>query len=317
MKKRQIIDLHQDFNIHIKRPHFCFKVGQTDMDQIFRNKVKIFLGSCFPCPDNEDFFDPSLYDLIESDLNDYLGYVNKHDKLSVVRDNKDIDRVMANDGSHGIILHIESINIFTDNDWDKLEKWYEMGWRSLGPVWNLTNPLGGGVYDPDKGLTDLGKKLIHWLKEHKIIVDFAHMSKKTFLEVADILDGPIFVSHAGAHTVCPNDRNCDDEQLKLIAETGGVIGVFLAANFVSKEDRVEVGHLVDHIDHIKKTIGIDHVALGTDFGGLTGDKFVEGLTCVDDLHKLWDELEKRGYSEEEMEKIAYKNAVRVLKEILD
>jgi membrane dipeptidase len=148
-----------------------------------------------------------------------------------------------------------------------------------------------------------------------MIVDFAHMNAPTFADALRVVRGPIIVSHGNAAACCPNPRNYSDEQLRSIAERGGVVGVFFAKTFVTGAQPAVIADVVRHIDHLRKVMGEDHIALGTDFGGIiTGT--VAGLDAVACLPALWDALAAHGYTDAQLEKIAYRNAARVLREIL-
>lgn len=311
-----IIDLHQDLLAHI---HFREQIGQsiqTDFSMLKSSGTKIVIATAFPVPQDENYLDPITNDLIEADFHEYVAYTKDHPEWTIIRTRNDMDRVLADPLRHGLILHIEGLNAVTTQDWPRLEHWYDLGWRSLGPVWNISNPLGGGTHDPSQGLTTLGRDMIEWLQTKRMIVDFAHMNAPTFWDAARIVNGPILVSHGNAYACCANPRNYSDEQLRLIANRGGIIGVFFAKTFVTGRDLP--GNTADaahHIDHLTNIMGIDHVALGTDFGGIiTGS--LDGLASLNDIPSLWKELERRGYTSESIEKIAWKNSARTLATIL-
>jgi membrane dipeptidase len=158
--------------------------------------------------------------------------------------------------------------------------------------------------------------MITWLQARNMIVDFAHMNRPTFWDAIKLVQGPIYVSHGNACAHCPSPRNLADDQLHAVAASGGVVGIFFANTYVV--GRGKPGSVIDvarHIDHCVDIMGIEHIALGTDFGGIiTG--LVKGLESVACLPHLWEELSHRGYSNADMELIAWKNAARVLDKIL-
>lgn len=316
MKKFSIIDLHQDLLAHLQSlsqfPHGV----QTDFPLLEKESVKIVVATAFPLPPKDDFFDPVTNELIEKDFRGYASKTEMHPKWRIIRDAADIRHTLATPDAHGLILHIEGLNVVTDQDWNRLERWYGMGWRSLGIVWNLTNPLGGGTQDTTSGLTALGRRMLEWMQERRMIADFAHMNRPTFWQALEVVRGPIVVSHGNACARCPSPRNYEDDQLRAVAERGGVVGAFFANTYVvGKERRGTVQDVADHIDHLVGTMGIEHVALGTDFGGIiTG--LVEGLESLERLPNLWAELARRGYRDEQLERLAWKNASRALTDIL-
>lgn len=317
MVNPSIIDLHEDLLFHINHPELWNNRQQTSYEMLRKNKVRLTFATAFPVPPNDNYFDPITNKLIEDDLKSYTHYCDTNPDWQLVKNTTDLRQIVAEQKKTGLILHVEGLNTFADtaDDWARLERWYKLGWRSLGIVWNLTNPLGGGTKDPVQGLTVAGKKIIEWAQDHRMIIDFAHMNAPTFADVAKLLKGPIIVSHGNTHALCPNPRNYTDEQLKLVAESGGVVGVFFAKSFLTGTKPATIDDVVNHLDHLRKVMGIEQVALGTDFGGIISG-FVENFDSLDRLSVLWTALAARGYTDEMLEKIAYRNALRVLEIIL-
>lgn len=313
--RKPIIDLHQDLLLHLnRRDLFPNQDYQTNYEMIKQNNLKLVVSTAFPVPPNENFFDPISNQMIEDEFDEY-GKKCLESGWIMIKDHKDVDHVLSTDDS-GILLHIEGLNVVDENSWEMLERWYEKGWRSLGIVWNLTNPLGGGTKDPDQGLKPLGEKLIKWCEQKGMVVDFAHMNEATFWDAAEIVTRPIYISHGNCRGLCNSPRNYSDKQLKKVAETGGVIGLFFANTYVvGKDQKGTIKDLVQHTKYLIDLIGEDHIALGTDFGGIISG-FVENMKSVNDLPKYLGALEEGGVSKEVIEKICYKNAARVLREHL-
>lgn len=315
MNSFPLIDLHEDLLLHLNYRQWYGDHYQTSFEMLERNDARIVVATAFPVPQSDSYFDPATNGLIQKDFDEYNAHCAANKNWRIIRTRGDVDAVLGEPAQHGIVLHIEGLNVVGDTDWQRLQTWYEQGWRSLGIVWNLTNPLGGGTKDPVAPLTALGEQMIAWLQERHMIVDFAHMNERTFWDVAKMVKGPIIVSHGNARALCNNPRNYTDDQLRHVAESGGVVGVFFARTFVTGGAPATVAHVADHVDHLKNVMGIDHVALGTDFGGIiTG--LVEGLESLDCMSAFWTELARRGYTDDMMEKIAYRNAARVLHDIL-
>jgi len=319
MSSFSLIDLHQDLLLHIKhREFYPQEHWQTNFEKLSRANGRLVTATAFPVPPKENYFDSVTNELIESDLKEYNTYCIQDPRFFIVRGCEDVTKAVQNAESKdvcGILLHVEGLNVFENNDWTRLEHWYDIGWRSLGIVWNLTNGLGGGTKDPIQGLTRLGAEVIEWCQHKRMIIDFAHMNERTFFDVMKIVQGPIIVSHGNAYTLCSNQRNYTDEQLRCVAERDGVVGIFFAKTFLTGEQIATVTDVANHMDHFRKVMGIDHIAIGSDFGGIiTG--MVKGLDAIDRMPLLWQELEQRGYSFEMIEKIAWKNTTRVLHDIL-
>ncbi len=312
------IDLHQDFLLHQKYQSFFVKKKQTNWKQI-KNYTKITIATAYPfILKKEEYFSKKSNELIEQDLKDY-NKISKEKNIAIIKNNQDLNNVI-NKNKTGIILHIEGLNYFKDEKpfWEMLENWYQLGMRSIGVVWNYDNNLGGGATE-DGDLTEFGKKVIQWSIEKKMIIDLSHTNEKTFWSIAKILEKynlPVYVSHGNVYEICLDERNYKDEQLEIIKKTNGVIGVFFAKNFIKKDNKkTSIKNIIKHIEYIKNKIGVDYIAIGTDFGGIING-LPEKLNSVSKMKNLEKELKKRGYTKEEIEKIFWKNAERVLNSFL-
>lgn len=307
------IDLHQDILVHLRHKNRFGQEHQTSFEDIVSSGGKVVIASAFPVPDDMDFLNPKTNNMIEDDFEWYLAHAKKSPNCTIIKDSGDLKKVLTHNDSLGLILHIEGLNAMEDtpDHWNMLEKWHNLGWRSLGIVWNLKNSLGGGTKDESSGLTPLGAKVLDWSSKQNIITDYAHMNEQTFWDVSKISKKPILVSHGNSHECCPTPRNYTDKQLRAIGESGGVIGVFFSKKFVTHENEAEIAHVVAHIRHIRDIAGIDHLAIGTDFGGITSGT-VKNLSEVKMLPSLWDALQNEGFSSNEIEKIAFKNAAGTL-----
>ncbi len=319
MKQLPFIDLHQDLLLYEKHKELFPKdtIPQTGFVENRRAGAHIVVATAFPHVENHEYLNKKTNRLIESDLQEYSAlYSAQNKEFQRIQNGNDISMCIEKNCT-GLVLHVEGLNAFSgkQEDWNMLERWYELGLRSIGIVWNLSNSLGGGTLDQTQGLTPLGEKVILWLTEHNMIIDMAHMNEKTFWDVAERVEYPLVISHGNARSVCNDPRNYTDEQIKRIASSGGIIGIFFSKKFITTDSTASLGDVVRHIDHIRSIVGIDHIGIGSDFGGILSG-FPEGLESVERLEVLWDALRKQGYTEEEVEKIACKNALRVLKTIL-
>ena len=235
--------------------------------------------------------------------------------VRVARGTADLDR-----GDRLVaVLHLEGAEAIAP-DLANLDDWYEAGLRSLGPVWSRPNAFGHGVPfrfpsspDTGPGLTAAGKVLVRRCNELGIVVDVSHLNEAGFWDVARISSAPLVASHSGAHALCPFSRNLTDEQLSAIGATGGVVGVVFAAPFVRPdgEDSADtpLSDVVAHVRYVADRIGVDHVALGSDFDGAT---IPDALGDVTGLPRLLDALVEDGFSHEDVAKIAWWNWRRVL-----
>ena len=220
----------------------------------------------------------------------------------------------------GVLMGIHSIEgayAFTDNNMIGLLKQYDdLGVKVIAPVWNHSNSLGEGTLEKyldeipsPPGLTKLGRSFVGAMNHLGIIIDVSHMNDRTFWDTVKTTTMPIIASHSGVYALREHVRNLKDDQIKAIAETGGVINVVFCRNFLG-DASADVSVLVDHIEYIIKLVGVDHVGLGSDFDGAT---MPVGLKDLSEIGKIEAELRTRGYDEADLKKIMGHNNLRVLK----
>lgn len=203
---------------------------------------------------------------------------------------------------------------------EMFDKLYQMGVRHAMLTWNEANHLATGIKgNPEHGLTPLGKKFIEYMNEHKMIIDVSHLNEKSFYDVLNEKPKILIASHSNAYALSDHPRNLKDEQLKALKEAGGLIGVVAARNFVSKDkEKQNIKGLVDHIDYIKEIMSIDNIMLGLDMMNFLNDfnnSNLDDLQSHADALKIVDELRLRNYSEEEIEKICFKNYLKLKERI--
>ena len=192
--------------------------------------------------------------------------------------------------------------------------------RSIGPVWSRANAFATGVQfvfpsSPDigPGLTDAGVALVRACAEIGILIDLSHLNEKGFWDVAGLAAGPLVASHSGAHAVAPASRNLTDAQLDAIGASGGLVGIVYATAFVradmADDPDTPLAAIAAHARYVADRIGVEHVGLGSDFDGAT---LPAPLGDVAGLPRLLDALRAVGFSEPELEQIAWSNWRRVL-----
>jgi membrane dipeptidase len=224
-------------------------------------------------------------------------------------------------GALAMVLHMEGTEALR-KDLDALEVLYAAGLRSLGPVWSRSNIFGHGVPfnfpdgpDLGEGISEHGKELVRRCNRMGILVDLSHMNEKGFWDVAEISDAPLVATHSGVHALCPSPRNLTDAQLKAIADSGGIVGVNFARAFLRSdglgEEPTSLMEIVRHVEYLVETMGVDHVAFGSDFDGT---QVPQDLEDVSGLPRLMDALKDRGFKRKDRMKIAHGNWVRILSE---
>ena len=240
------------------------------------------------------------------------------DRFRLVGDIGDLDACI--DGQAvGAVPHIEGAGA-VDPDLINLDSLYEIGLRSLGLVWSRPNAFASGVpfeHDatPDigPGLTEAGFELVSACEERGILVDLAHLNAAGFWDVRGAVDAPLVVSHAGAHAISPSSRNLTDEQLDAVADSGGLVGCTFGTAHLRPDGKrgvdAPLATLLDHIEHFADRMGVEHVALGSDFDGAS---IPDAVGDVTGLRDVLAGLEARGFDRGEREAIAYGNWRRVL-----
>jgi membrane dipeptidase len=174
----------------------------------------------------------------------------------------------------------------------------------IGPVHLSNNAYGGSSSGSDRGLTELGQSLVREMNRAGVLLDLAHASRKTFDESLALTALPPLVSHGAARAVHDTWRNLDDDQIRAVANRGGVIGVMLAPPALAASSLDEA---VRHIEHIIDVGGEDAVAIGSDFDG-----YVTPPIAADALPALTELMLRRGFSEEQIRKVLGENALRLL-----
>jgi membrane dipeptidase len=231
---------------------------------------------------------------------------------------KDIRKAMA-DGVFAAVLHMEGCEAI-GADLAALEVFYAAGLRSLGPVWSRHNVFGHGVpfafpMSPDTapGLTDAGFALVRECNRLGIVIDLAHITEKGFWDVAKVTDQPLVASHSNAQALTPVARNLTDRQLDAIRESRGLVGVNYATAMLRPDGRSDgdtpLSDMVRHIDYLVERVGIDCVALGSDFDGAT---IPEEIGDAAGNQKLIAALREVGYSDADLTKLARENWLRIL-----
>jgi membrane dipeptidase len=243
--------------------------------------------------------------------------------VKITRTVDEIEQCIADDVL-AMILHFEGAEAI-DTDFNALEVFYQAGLRSLGIVWSRPTAFGNGVpfkfpHSPDTGdgLSDAGKALVKACNELGIMLDLSHLNEKGFWDVAKISDAPLVATHSNVHALCQTPRNLIDKQLDAIKESDGMVGLNFAVTFLREDGGKDVEDKTDtplevmvrHIDYLVERIGIDRVGMGSDFDGTQVPREIGDVTG---LPKLFDALKNAGYDDESLEKIAYKNWMRVLR----
>ena len=240
--------------------------------------------------------------------------------LQVVRTTDELRRCLSA-GTFAAILHIEGVEAL-DKELEALDVFVEAGLRSLGPVWSRSNAFGHGVPfdfprspDTGPGLTAAGKRLVGRCNQLGVMVDLSHLNEKGFWDVARLSQAPLVATHSCAWALCPSPRNLTDAQLDAVKASGGLVGINFHKGFLRSDANTEahtsVKEIARHARYVADRIGVEHVAMGSDFDGAT---MPDDLPDVAALPTLVDALSDAGFDASDLERIGTGNWIRVLED---
>ncbi|MED5305721.1 MAG: dipeptidase, partial [Pseudomonadota bacterium] len=250
-----------------------------------------------------------------------LQQLEARQALKICRSTDDILESMTAD-TVAAILHMEGAEAI-DTDLAMLDRLHAIGLRSLGPVWSRPTVFGHGVPfafpsspNTGPGLTDAGRRLVKRCDDLGILIDLSHMNEAGFWDVASLSAAPLIATHSNAHAVCPHARNLTDNQLRAIADSGGMVGLNFATAFLRPDGKmlpeVPFEVMMRHLDHMLGILGEDHVGLGSDYDGAI---VPEQLRTAAELPNLVEALRSNGYGEALVEKLCTGNWLRALDRI--
>ena len=225
---------------------------------------------------------------------------------------QDVESVYES-GKIGALMSIEEGGVL-GGDLDKLKQAYQDGVRLITLTWNYPNGLGEPhCGEQHKKLTPKGIEFVEAMQDLGIIVDCSHLNDAGTEQLGDILDVPFVASHSNAREVTAHTRNLPDNLIKLIANKGGVIGLNFAQSFLGTSPVSRIEDIVKHGLYLINKGGEDVVTLGTDFDGIKPNTEIKDAS---EMYRLYDAFKEAGLSVEQCEKLFWKNADRLLKEIL-
>lgn len=326
----KVIDMHCDTISVILRRNEELRENNNMVD-LLKMKEGDYLLQCF-----------AMFVFLKGDYDPLVKVNQMIDKYySELSKNSDLIRPVysyqdiidnSNSGVMSALLTIEEGGVIK-GDLAVLRNLYRLGVRMMTLTWNFENEIGYPNFQiskdgakPDfkkpnveKGLTDFGIEVVKEMERLGMIIDVSHLSDKGFYDVLANTTKPFVASHSNARTKCGVVRNMTDDMILKLAERGGVMGINYCDSFINdyeeKEKRyVLVQDLVDQIIYIKNLAGVDCIGLGSDFDGIDDNNEMNKASLLPMLEKS---LLDNGFTIEEIEKIFYKNVLRVFKEILN
>lgn len=293
--------LHLDIE-KMKKSNYMLQVFASYVDLGKNDKT---LESCLSYID-------LLYDEVEKNKDD-IGIVYTYEDII-----KNIDK-----NKMSALLSIEEGGVCKGN-LALLRNFHRLGVRMMTLTWNYENELAypnGHFYDEvnnkRKGLKEKGFEFINEMEKLGIIIDVSHLSDDGIYDVYNNTTKPFIASHSNARSVCSHQRNLTDDMIKKIGDRGGIIGVNFYSSFLNNDyrsnDTSKIKDIIKHIKYISNVGGIDCVGIGSDFDGIDCPLEFENSS---NMQLICNEMSKIGFKDEEIEKVFYKNALRLFKEVL-
>ena len=258
--------------------------------------------------------------------------VEQTDRFAICKTFAEIEQARAAN-KIALIITMEGVEPL-GGDLDLLRAFYELGLRAVGLTHARRNAAGsGGLFKPSgsprDGLTNFGRDVVRECERLGILIDLAHINPRGFEDIVELTSKPLIVSHTNAQKFYDIERNISDEQIKVVGQRGGVVGVNAILVSPAAESST-LDRYVDHIEHVIGLIGLDGVGIGFDFceylfeqlpdnvrtelaAKLTKPHFIPDLTNHSHARNLTRKLIERGFSDAEIEKILRGNWLRILK----
>lgn len=323
-KSMKVFDLHIDLSAFCTTNgrvdlSTCNKVGsgffpdQVDIPRLKQGGVKAILGNVCPIiATTRGFKEPEdeIQELFRQ-LSFYLEQDRRINEFSLVRSITGTKK-----SGISVLLSLEGAYcIRKQEDLYLIPVLKRLGFVSIAPTWNFSNALGTGAgeIDAKNGLTKLGKLFVEACEANNITVDAVHTSRRTFEDIARQAKKPFLVSHTASFDVTAHRRNLTRDQIKKVAGKGGLVGLCFVKDFLGG-DLLEAA--VKHLRFLVNFAGVEHAAIGSDFDGMSKNDLVVGLEDVSKLPLFFAECQKSGFTERQLEKIAWGNAVRFFSDVL-
>ncbi|MEG1312228.1 MAG: membrane dipeptidase [Romboutsia sp.] len=256
------------------------------------------------------------YAKLEVELSkDYLSIARNYSEYINSLNNKKITEM----------INLEGLSVL-EGKVNRVEEIYNYGIRFSSLTWNEENEFACGVkVKNDAGLKVKGKEYIKLAQELGIVIDVSHASDKTFYDIYNVTKKPIIASHSNCRSLCNVGRNLVDEQLKLIKDTGGLIGINAYRDFIHEDkSKKDIKHLINHIDYMVDLIGIDCVCFGFDYCDYIESDLQESIYARKDVtigleeasksQNIIYELKSRGYKSDDIEKLSQRNFLKFMQD---
>ncbi len=313
-----LIDLHNDIlEVMIGEPTYhlgtLHTTHHTDIPRLQKGGVDVQFFSVWVSP--SQFPDTFYYDQSQVMINLLNSEISLNQNTIGLARNPQETIVLNNSGKIAAVIGVEGGHAI-ENNLDNLVNLYNEGMRYMTITWNNSTSWAVSAQDSRSatvGLSDFGRSVIRKMDSLGVIIDISHTGIKTIQDILQITTNPIIATHSGARALRNHYRNLYDSQIIDIANTGGVIGVVFYLPFLTSGNSANIDSVIKHIDYIKNLVGIDHVAIGSDFDGI--EVTPVGLEDVSKFPALTLKLLEHGYSQQDVEKILGGNFMRVFEQV--
>jgi membrane dipeptidase len=321
--------------------------GETDIPRLREGRVSAVFWSVYTPPEASGGYAKTQLEQIDTARRVIARYPDTFTLASTAAD----IRAAKKAGRIGSMLGLEGGHAIEDS-LGALRAYYDLGVRYMTLTHNAhTSWADSAMQDPPQhnGLNAFGEQVVREMNRLGMLIDLSHTSPDTMREAIRVSEAPVIFSHSASREVCEIPRNVPDDVLAMLPKNGGVIMVTFVSGFVSqaaadvtlpmireylarakgktpeertaiydelkakvKMPKVTVAAVADHVDHIRKVAGVDYIGIGSDFDGNTN--WPEGLSDVSMFPNLFAELVRRGWKDEDLEKIAGGNVLRALEQ---
>ena len=279
---------------------------------------------------------PDAYQGVLTFLAAWQGFVGRNsDLFSVVDKAADLDRAKR-DGKIAVIMGVQNSEHFLKAG--DVKDFYQLGQRCSQLTYNSQNLIGSGSTDRvDGGVSDFGVDIIKAMNETGMLIDVSHSGDRTTLDAIELSARPIAITHSNCRALVDHPRLKTDEAIRKLADKGGVMGITGVRMFVRDKDPTTVEHMVDHIEHVAKLVGIEHVGIGSDadlngYDDMPADQLkqlraaykasyafrdkidIDGFDHPKKMFDLAESMIRRGYSDADIELVLGGNFRRLLGE---
>lgn len=294
---------------YLRGEHLANSKGHWNLDKISRFTGAAQFFACFGEP--EDMPGRALWDVFQEEVALLRREITQNrERIALCTTAGELEAAWRN-GKVAAFLSAEGAELM-DCSIDKLRIAHQMGVRAVNITWNHSNVLSGtNVEEPNRGLSVQGREFVREMNRLGILIDVSHLSDPGFWDVVKLTKAPFIASHSDSRACHLHTRNLTDEQFTAIIELNGAVGLNLCPEFLGEPATLDT--VRRHLDHFLELGGENTVALGGDWDGIS--RLPQGVTDVTGWAVLYEHLRDHGYDEALLDKLFYKNLMRVVREV--